>query len=296
MHVRKTIHSTGSLAFYRKEKTMRVILRIVPVGLALCALAAGPASKATSLISSPRVFNDVPEAVLNMSASGSSAFVSESGMNRPGANRDDFLVSSDGVTPTTLNNTDAFSFFTDVTLTADPISPRKEAGIRLNSSIGGDFLFIINSDAHEIVSFGGPGPFFNFRDGNNFGGPGTGASNYNVGDTVTMGFTYLNQGGSFGSILTLIQNGITYNSPFQAWTNTEQGVIDGSNLALYFQMNGGSTAGPNNGSATFSNIRYGTSPSTLAPLNTAAAIPEPGSMALLATGLLPLVGLRRKRK
>ena len=133
-----------------------------------------------------------------------------------------------------------------VTLTGTPTTPRKEAGIRLDSSIGGDGLFVLDTDAHEIVAFGGALPFYSF--GNTF----------NSGDSVLMGITYENIGGTNGIVYSA--NGV--NSPFLPMSNLEQGVINGSTLGGYFQIGG--------------------------------VIPEPSVLALLVLGLVPLAFRRRR--
>lgn len=269
---------------------MRNLSRIVPVGLMLT-LASGAAFAAADLVLRPRVFNDAPNAQLYMSASGSTASVSETNVSAPregGANRDDFLVSEAGGAPTGFDTTDAFTFFTDVTLTGDPLSPRKEAGIRINNPITGDALFIINSDGHEVVAFGGGAPFWN--------AVGAGANPYNVGETITLGVSYRQQGGLNGIQYTVIQNGNTYTSGFNAWQNNEQGIGLGSTLGTYFQIGNDQNNPDNSGGAVFTNMRFGRSPTSLELINaTPYAIPEPGSMALLGTGLLTLVGLRRRK-
>ena len=64
-----------------------------------------------------------------------------------------------------------------VTLTGDPISPRKEAGFVFNNPLNDGGEFIVNTDGHEFVAFGGFLPFYAFP------------RNFNSGDTVTMGLT-----------------------------------------------------------------------------------------------------------
>ena len=109
-----------------------------------------------------------------------------------------------------------------LTLTGAPTSPRKEAGFRLDSSVGGDGLFIVNTDAHEIVAFGGPLPFYSF------------GNTYNSGTPIVLGMTYENIGGTNGIVYSA--NGV--NSPFLPMTNLEQGVLDGSTLGGYLQVVG----------------------------------------------------------
>jgi hypothetical protein len=101
-----------------------------------------------------------------------------------GANEHYALLSSDrGATADTFDIRNSFTFQTLVNLSASANSPRKEAGIRLNSDITRDVQFMVNSDAGEIVAFGGGGPFFLF--GNNAMGNG-----YIPGKTILMGITY----------------------------------------------------------------------------------------------------------
>lgn len=197
-----------------------------------------------------RVYNDYPSATLvtvnnypSLVSFGESNVVAPTGF----ANRDDWRFSSDGgVSDHLFQNNEYWSVSLSLTLTGDPISPRKEAGIRLDSSIGGDGLFILDTDAHEIVAFGGPLPFYSF--GNTF----------NSGDTVLMGMTYENIGGTNGIVYSA--NGV--NSPFLPMSNTELGVINDSTLGGYFQIVG--------------------------------VVPEPSMFALLSVGGLTLL-LRRRR-
>lgn len=197
-----------------------------------------------------RVYNDYPGATLaTVNNYPSLVSFSESNVVAPSgyANRDDWRFSNDGgLTDHLFQNNEYWSVSLSLTLTGNPITPRKEAGIRLDSSIGGDGLFILDTDLHEIVAFGGALPFYTF--GNTF----------NSGDTVLMGMTYENIGGVNGIVYSA--NGV--NSPFLAMSNSEQGVIDGSTLGGYFQIQG--------------------------------VIPEPSVFALLSLGLLPLLFRRRR--
>jgi hypothetical protein len=173
-----------------------------------------------------RVFNDYPSATrTTVNNYPSLVSFSESNVVGPGsgANRDDWRFSSDGgATDHLFQSNQYWSVSLSLTLTGNPTSPRKEAGIRLDSNIGGDGLFILDTDAHEIVAFGGALPFYSF--GNTF----------NSGNTVLMGMRYENVGGVNGIVYSA--NGV--NSPFLPMTNTEQGVINGSTLGGYFQIAG----------------------------------------------------------
>src|SRR5579884_1236594 len=132
----------------------------------------------------PRVFNDYPDSTLTITNYYPTNVTIHDVFNTVPAgkfaNRHDALFSIDGgTTPFTFNNNPVFDVGADVTLTDGSNSPRKEAGIRVNSSVGGDGLFIVNSDAGEIVAFGGPLPFFKFGD-NSMG------NGYTPGQTINM--------------------------------------------------------------------------------------------------------------
>jgi hypothetical protein len=172
-----------------------------------------------------RVFNDYPGATFT-GVNNYPSLISLSEVNVVGpsgfANRDDWRFSSDGVNDHLFNNNEYWSVSMTLTLTGIPTSPRKEAGFRLDSSIGGDGLFIVNTDLHEIVAFGGPLPFYSF------------GNTYNSGTPIVLGMTYENVGGVNGIVYTA--NGV--NSPFLPMSNLEQGVINGSTLGGYLQVVG----------------------------------------------------------
>ena len=140
-----------------------------------------------------RVYNDYPGATFT-GVNNYPSLISLSEVNVAGpsgfANRDDWRFSSDGVNDHLFNNNEYWSVSMTLTLTGIPTSPRKEAGFRLDSSIGGDGLFIVNTDAHEIVAFGGPLPFYSF------------GNTYNSGTPITLGITYRERRrGRMGSLL-----------------------------------------------------------------------------------------------
>src|SRR5207249_7338221 len=154
-----------------------------------------------------------------------------------GANRSDVLASSDGgATAHTFGIDDSFVFTTQLTLTDGFNSPRKEAGIRINSPTTGDALFIVNSDAGEIVSFGGGAPFHLF--GNNAGGNG-----YAPGTSILLGIRHIGGGDGNGGVANTIEffidrgAGIETTGP-QPWQNLEGGPVN-------FQVGGYAKGGAN---------------------------------------------------
>jgi hypothetical protein len=174
------------------------------------------------------------------------------------ANRHDALASTDGgATAANFLTSDAFSFSAYVTLSDTSDTPRKEAGLRIDSTTTGDALFIINSDAGEIVAFGGP--FYSF--GNNGGGNG-----YTPGQTIFMQMIY--RPGAPGTMEYRIDRGSGIESSGRLpWTNIEGGPVN-YQLGMYVQ--GASNTASDSMTATFENVRI---------------IPEPATVSLLLGGL-----------
>lgn len=199
-----------------------------------------------------------------------------------GFNRHDVLASGDGgLTAYNFNIDSSFIFTTRLTLTAGDNDPRKEAGIRINSPVTGEMLFIVNSDAGEIVTFGGGGPFHLF--GKNSTGNG-----YTPGASILLGIKQIGGGDGPEGIPTYTEYfidrgfGIETTGPL-AWSNVERGPLN-YQLGVYAQ--GGSDGGAV--VADFINVVFSQTTFTL--------IPEPSTLSLVALGLFGVWGLRRKHE
>jgi hypothetical protein len=234
----------------------------------------------------PRFFNGWPGSTLtitNPDTNPEAGSIHESNYGTgSGVNRNDIQASTDGGA-----NATQFSIDTDYTISATftlsdlDNSPRKEAGIRINTPFGGDALFIVNSDAGEIVAFGGGAPFHLF--GNNAGGNG-----YVPGTPITLTEQYVHGPGG----TTMANPGIvtyTVNYPTrsmnnvqytQAWSNNEGGP-QGFVMALYDQGAPGVDAGDFE-NLDFSNLQ-------------ATAVPEPASLGVMVLSGLVLLPRRRGR-
>jgi len=252
------------------------------IGLGLAA-ASAQADPINGYFTNPRVYNDNPGSTLTITPAApinvnpaTITIRDEWTLPAGWANRHDVLASIDGgVTPYTFGIDDSFIFTTRLTLTDGFNSPRKEAGIRINSPITGDMLFLVNSDAGEIVTFGGPFHLF----GNNAGGNG-----YTPGTTILLGIKEIGGGDGIGGVPSTIEffidqgAGIVTTGPLP-WTDLEGGPLSFT-VGVYAQ--GGANADGDFVNALFTDTTFTT-------------IPEPGTFALVGMGLLGLLAIRRKR-
>jgi len=210
-----------------------------------------------------RVFNDFPDSTLNVT-NNYPALVEfdESNYGAGGfANRHDAILSDDeGATAKIFDTVDAFDVKADVTLTAGSDAPRKEGGLRVNHD-GFDGLFLVNTDAHEIVAFGGPLPFFNFADD---------GLSYTAGDTINMRMIY--RPGAPGTIEYIVDQGSGPVSSGQIpIDNLEGGILNGSQVGFYSQ------ATPNADNADdFLDARFE---------NIMARVPEPSTLLLVVMAI-----------
>jgi hypothetical protein len=190
------------------------------------------------------------------------------------ANRHDALLSDDGgASAKVFGINDPFLVQTDVRLNVGNAVPRKEAGIRFNSSVTGDVLFLVNSNHGEIVASGGGAPFYIF------GSNGTG-DGYTPSDTIGMRMTY--QPGSPGTVIYEIDRGGGWESSGTlAWNNIEGGPVD-FNVGFY-----GLVTPHQNDPSDFMHVVFENMVAT--------EIPEPSTLTLTALGLLVMCCRRRKR-
>jgi len=254
------------------------------IGLASANGAHAQANAVNGYSTSPRVFNDNSGSTLTITpaspinANPATITIRDEFTGAfTGANRHDELASINGGATAYIHSIDdSFLFTTRLTLTDGFNAPRKEAGIRINSPITGDVLLIVNSDAGEIVTFGGP----TFRlFGNNGGGNG-----YTPGTSILLGIREIGGGDGVGGVANTLEifidrgAGIETTGPI-AWNNLEGGPIN-FQVGVYAQ--GGANAGGDFVNALFTDTTY-------------TVIPEPGIFALVGMGLLGLLAIRRRK-
>ena len=258
---------------------MQRSIAFLPLALVgLAGIAANGADAQVNSINSaivrPRVYNDDPASTFT-SVNNYPSLISLSDTNVTAggfANRHVWNFSNNGATAYKFDNNDYFQASMTLNLTGNA-SPRKEAGFLFDTN-GGQGQFIVNTDAHEVVVFGGPLPFYSFNSSNGL--------KYNSGDTITLGMTYFKDAAGNNAII-YSANGI--NSPAEEFTNLEGGIITGSTLGGYLQVPV-DTKNPTNGAtALFTNISI------------KAVVPEPSAYAAFGLGLTSLgLLLRRLRK
>src|SRR6266849_6200227 len=220
------------------------------IALAAANAAFAQISTINSAVYTPRQFNDIPAATLTVVSNYPSliSFEEQNVSKTNGfANRDSWHFSSNsGRSAFLFGNSDAFTITMTVTLTGDPISPRKEAGFVFNNPLNDGGEFIVNTDGHEFVAFGGFLPFYAF--------PRT----FNSGDTVTMGLTIFKDSAGKNAIIYFARTATTCaESPPLEFSNLELGVIDGTSIGGYLQIVNSPTIATNSGTAVFQNIKIG---------------------------------------
>ncbi len=225
------------------------------VGLAASNAALGQISTINSAVYTPRQFNDVPGATLTVVSNYPSLIsFEEQNVSKPTgfANRDSWHFSNDsGASPYFFSNHDAFTITMTVTLTGDPISPRKEAGFVFNNPLNDGGEFIVNTDGHELVAFGGFLPFYSFNAHNS-------AFLFNSGETVRMGLTVFKDSNGKNAIIYFAGTATACAvSPPLEFSNLELGVIDGTTIGGYLQIVNAPTIATNSGTAVFQNIKIG---------------------------------------
>ena len=187
---------------------------ITLAGLVLFAAQGAPVFAQVSAINSDKLFlreyNDDPNSNLTTTNTypGLVSF-SDQNVGGPGtsgfANRNVWRFSGDnGASAFKFTNDTFFTASMNLTLTGTPATPRKEAGF-LFDTLGGQGQYILDTDAHEIVAFGGPLPFYAF--------PAT----FQSGQTVTMGMTYFLDPTDGLRKIIYTENGVS--SPALAFTN-----------------------------------------------------------------------------
>jgi hypothetical protein len=235
-------------------------------------------SQINSVVLTNRRFNDFPTTMLT-ATNNYPSLLQWNETNYPTtaqqaggfANQDIASFSADGTTKYAFQNQDPFDITIHLNLSAGSNSPRKEAGFRFDSLVGGEGFFHVTTDNGEVAAFGGPFPFFSF---------GTGL--YVPGTTVTLEMIYHPGVGVVPNVtvpatMTYIYNG-TSSGPV-AFSNNENGMISGTVDGLFVQAQRNGTIN-DSVDAIFSNITV--------------AVPGPGSTGVLAA--LGLLGARRRRR
>ena len=193
------------------------------------------------------------------------------------ANRHLFTLSSNGgANDHFFSINDSYTVSTLINLADGSDSPRKEAGFLITPGCC-EAQFIVNSDAGEIVAFGGP--FFSF-------GQNSSSNGYTTGSTIRMGFTMIAAGDGNGPLQNTIEyfidrlpgvpGGESSSGPLP-YGNLEGGPPTNYTISLYSQASP-NLSNPNEFvNAQFTDIRF---------------IPEPATCVSLVLGMIGLACFR----
>ncbi len=241
---------------------------------ALVATATAQVGQVNGIAKYERFFNDDPTSVLTTFynyptlVTFDDESVDNNGQQGGFANKHKFEFSADnGTSSFPFSNDTFFEVFSNFKLESSVNGTRKETGFTL-STIGGEGQFIVNDDAHEVVVFGGPMPFYRFP------------FNYVNGSVIRMGFRYYRDPNDNLRKVIYFANGQM--SPPQTFTDLEQGIIDGSTLGEYLQVAINRNDPNNFGRANFSNITITPLPTNPTFLSVFRGVRESGDVTSLA--------------
>jgi hypothetical protein len=241
---------TNPLSGMQPLQRSQFAMACVALFLALATAAYAQVSSINSVIILPRVFDDIPGAT-GTQINGYPGFISlsEAGVSQTTggfANRDVWFFSNDhGVSPYQFQDNDYFATSFSVILTDSADSPRKEAGFLfrdLNGTFpGGDLQFIVDSDGHEVVQFGGFS-FFAFAPAY--------VKPYVTGTTIRLGMAYFQLPDGNNAFL-FSANG-RFSPIFELPPGV--GIGNGNTLGGYFQIDNDPSSPGNAGKAVFRGI------------------------------------------
>jgi len=197
-----------------------------------------------------RVFNDDSDSISAHVKNLPTVILSDTKLDGDGsppefANRHAWFVSADGVDPLQLPLDVEWTLEYDLTLTGNPVTPRKEAGgfVRIGMPWGySELQFMVNTDAHEVVAFGYPFPFYRF------------SLSYNSGDTIHLGIHFFKDADGKYKVIYMVNE---LSSPAMALA--DQSIIVQKNWITpggYLQVNIQAGNPNNGGTAVFDNIRW----------------------------------------